>query len=71
MNTSEHPKLFRKQLRRWRKNRSQPEAAEILGVPLATYRNWEQGRNEPPEFAMKSVLDLIGVNHCRQTARNF
>jgi len=53
------PTTFRKQLRRWRKNRSQQKAAEILGVPLATYRNWEQGRNEPPKFALKTLLEVI------------
>lgn len=27
---------------------SQPEAARRLGVPFATYRSYESGRNEPP-----------------------
>ena len=55
------PITFRKQLRRWRKNRSQPEAAAMLGVPLATYRNWEQGRNEPTEFVVKTLLEIVGL----------
>lgn len=36
-------------LRQWRHRLrlSQPQAARVLRVPLATLRNWEQGRNEP------------------------
>lgn len=34
-----------KQLRDWRRrlDLSQPAAASELGVPVSTYRNWEQG----------------------------
>jgi DNA-binding transcriptional regulator YiaG len=66
------PTLFRKQLRRWRKARSQEECAILLGVPVATYRNWEQGRNEPSDVAMKAVIDFIesaaSKVSCRQCA---
>ena len=27
---------------------SQEEAAEVIGVSVSTYRNWETGRTEPP-----------------------
>jgi len=32
--------------------------AEMLGVPLATYRNWEQGR-KPPDPAARSLLTIF------------
>jgi DNA-binding transcriptional regulator YiaG len=50
---------FKKQLRRWRGKQSQPEAAAALGVNLATYRNWEQGRNEPKGFGLAKMLEII------------
>jgi transcriptional regulator with XRE-family HTH domain len=42
---------FPKALKEWRKGRgfTQQQAAKVIGVKLATYRNWEQGRNRPIE----------------------
>jgi len=37
---------------------SQPEFAHIFGIPLATLRNWEQGRSEPHSMG-SSFLYLI------------
>lgn len=36
-------------LKRWRSRLglTQAGAAEALGVPLGTYRDWEQGANDP------------------------
>lgn len=43
--------IFAHELRAWRASLGadvpQEVAAEILGVPLATYRNYEQGRTKP------------------------
>lgn len=34
---------------------SQPQAAAILSTPLATLRNWEQGRREPPAASLAHI----------------
>jgi len=40
---------------------SQEEAARLLEVPVATIRNWEQGRNEPRGASLKWVRLTIGT----------
>lgn len=62
MNTDLSNMPFKMELRRWRKKRTQSVAASLLGVPLDTYRNWEQGRNTPSLLAMVSVLVIMGKN---------
>ncbi len=37
---------------------SQAEFATLLGIPVATLRNWEQRRTEPEPMA-KALIDLI------------
>lgn len=40
-------------LRRLRKlvpGLTQAKLCDVLGLPLNTLRNWEQGRNAPPEY---------------------
>ncbi len=37
---------------------SQSEFAALLGIPVATLRNWEQRRTEPEPMA-KALIDLI------------
>ena len=37
---------------------TQEEAAEKLEVPVATWRNWEQGRNEP-NTGMARLIEII------------
>ena len=32
-------------------NKSQPEFAKLLGVPVGTIRDWEQGRKQPGSAA--------------------
>lgn len=52
-------------LRSWRLTRAQPEgaatqptAAKLLGVPVQTYRNWEQGiRRIPP--TVERIIELL------------
>ncbi len=33
-------------------NKSQPEFAKLLGVPVGTIRDWEQGRKQPGSAAI-------------------
>ena len=38
---------------------SQPAAARLLGVSVATVRNWEHGRSEPPAVAPMTKADVL------------
>jgi putative transcriptional regulator len=53
--------MMKTKLKNWRKalGLSQTQAAKRLEVPLATLRNWEQGRNEPIGFAQVALLKII------------
>jgi DNA-binding transcriptional regulator YiaG len=50
-------------LSRWRKRRqlSQQAAADLVGVPLATWQNWEQGRNKPRGLALVALRERLNV----------
>ncbi|HET9377178.1 MAG TPA: helix-turn-helix domain-containing protein [Chthoniobacterales bacterium] len=50
-----------KKLKSWRtaKGLTQKQAAERLNVPLSTYRNWEQKRNQPIGLARQTLLRII------------
>lgn len=37
----------------------QVEAAELVGVPVGTYRNWEQGRALPNSFTREEVSRIL------------
>lgn len=52
---------FREQLRAWRDRNGwkQAFAAGKLGVPLATYRNWERSKSEPRGVGRAAVLKTI------------
>lgn len=50
---------FTTKLRIWRASRTQREAAKSLGLNLATYKNWEYGRNQPTTYAMNVVRERI------------
>lgn len=39
----------------------QKNAADVLGVTLKTYQNWEQGVCEPDAFKLKAVRQLIAT----------
>lgn len=49
---------FAKQLQaeRDRLSISQPQAAEILGIPFRTYWEWEHGKTEPYEITQEGAL---------------
>lgn len=53
--TPEHPRAVRARL-----NLTQEEFAAMIGVPLGTLRNWEQGHREPtgPAKALLRVASL-------------
>jgi DNA-binding transcriptional regulator YiaG len=48
-------------LKTWRGKQLQKTAADILGVPLPTYRNWEYGENIPGVLAMKEIDRKISI----------
>lgn len=54
---------FAKRLRRLRRlnDLSQKEAAEAIGVPLARYGNWEQGRTVPSLAIIPQIADLFHI----------
>ena len=37
---------------------TQEQAAEMLGVSIGTYRNWEQGKNNPGRSSLLKLRDL-------------
>ncbi len=48
---------WNRRIRKLRRARdwSQADAAKALGVPLATYRNWEQARTRPNTFTQDAI----------------
>lgn len=46
---------FSRELLQWRDGREQEACANLLGVKLSTYRNWEYGRYEPPAWTMPGL----------------
>ncbi len=59
--TPEHPRAVRTRL-----NMTQEEFADMIGVPLGTLRNWEQGHREPTGPA-KALL-IAAAKYPRQIA---
>lgn len=55
------PKHFAIELkrRRARRNFTQEQAADYIGVSLKTYVNWEQARNVPDALKRRAVLARI------------
>jgi DNA-binding transcriptional regulator YiaG len=49
---------FPDRLRAWRKKKklTQEKAAQVLGVPVGTFRDWEQGRYEPVDALKMEAL---------------
>ena len=40
---------------------SQSDASEILGIPLGTLQNWEQGRRSAPKWAEKMIVEKLAA----------
>lgn len=61
INAGKH--AFAYDLGQWRKslpgNQTQEQAARVLGVPLKTYRAWEQGRHMPSGYVLNIVRKHI------------
>lgn len=47
--------LLANKLRVWRGKRYRKEAASDLGIPLATYRKYEEGKRTPNKLAMAEL----------------
>jgi hypothetical protein len=54
--------LFKDRLREWRGKRRQKEAAEILNVPLGTYRTWEYGKRTPRLYLVPIFEGIMAAN---------
>ena len=52
---------FAKELKRWRDffKFTQQEAADRFSIPIETWRNWEQEKNEPHPALMKHICSSI------------
>lgn len=51
--------FLNQRLKNWRGEQLQKTAADIMQVPLPTYRNWEYGANVPGFIAMKEIDRVI------------
>jgi predicted nucleotidyltransferase len=38
---------------------TQSETSELIGIPLSTLRNWEQGTRQPSEWALDLLIDKM------------
>ena len=54
--------MFSEELKRWRGERLQKEAADLLDVSLSTYHNWEQGVNTPSRFTIRALRTAMAEN---------
>lgn len=54
---------FHQTLKRWRRRRglSQSQAAPVLGVPIKTLQNWEEGRNTPGTLARELIAQKMAA----------
>ena len=46
---------FKDELLKWRGARCQKQVNDIIGIPLETYKKWEQGVVKPTELAQETV----------------
>ncbi len=49
------PSDLRKKLRIWRGRLFQKEAADLLGIPVSTYRKYEYGKRSPTKLALAEL----------------
>jgi transcriptional regulator with XRE-family HTH domain len=57
-------KVFGNQLKNLRKGKgyTQNDVASLLGVPVSTYANWEQGRRDPRIYDIIMLMDIFEVS---------
>jgi hypothetical protein len=60
-------KTWADDLKRWRidSNLIQKEAASNLGVSFHTYRGWEYGKHNPPEYVKTILFEKIYGNRIK------
>lgn len=56
------PIEFSERLRKWRGERTQKEAASVIGVPLRTYCSWEEEVNKPDALKMETVENRMAAD---------
>jgi DNA-binding transcriptional regulator YiaG len=50
---------FAERLKQWRGGLRQKEAAEKLGLPLPTFRKWENGKRTPPKYVVSCMIEKM------------
>ena len=40
-------------------NLSQAQFVKLFGIPLQTYKNWEQGLRTPPDYVYQMMKEII------------
>lgn len=63
-NIDKFTQAFGLQLKNLRKDKgyTQSEVAGIMGVPISTYANWEQGRRDPRIYDIIMLMDIFEVS---------
>jgi hypothetical protein len=56
------PKTFSKELKEWRGDRIQKEAASALDIPAPTYRKYEYGKRTPNKLSMIELKRRMDAN---------
>lgn len=54
--------LFKDLLKQWRGSRLQKEAADLLDIPLGTYRKWEYGKRTPTKITLAQVEQRMAAH---------
>lgn len=64
-------KTYSERLRQYRDENGtkQRDLAKILGVPLGTLRDWEQGRYTPPGYVQRMVERSLELEELRREER--
>jgi len=47
---------------------TQKRAAEMCGVPLRTYQDWEYGKRNPPEYVKVMIINKL-MEECKMTKK--
>ncbi len=65
------PKKFARALQEWRERKdfSQRDAADYLGISKRTLENWEQARATPRGYAVVALMKLMGLAQDKEKKR--
>ena len=47
---------------------SQNKFAMEMGIPVSTYRKWEQGKSRPPDYVFSMVKRVVDIKTGRKEA---